>query len=296
MQSLWMALGALMFSISGLMVKFAADHTNAAVIVFFRGAVGVVALGLWAAATHRTLATAHVRLHAKRNVFGVSALVMFTYAITVLPLATATTLNYTAPLWVALGIMLGSARAIQRSANHGLLTCIVMGFLGIVLLLKPTISEGMALPSAIGLASGVLSALAYLQIRSLGQTGEPEWRIVFYHGLTTALVGIVGMLVTGISALSPLGMLWLFANGLFATLGQLCLTRAFAQGRTLLTSALQYLVVVFAALWGVLFAGEVLDVFALAGIAVVLAAGVGATVLTIRSNPNKETVNVSDAD
>jgi S-adenosylmethionine uptake transporter len=296
MQSLWMALGALMFSLSGLMVKFAAEHANAATIVFFRGAVGMVGLGIWAGIARRSLATAHISLHARRNGFGVSALVMFTYAITVLPLATATTLNYTAPLWVAAVVFLSAAHSSQRGPGTGILLCIVAGFIGIVLLLRPTISEGMAVPALIGLASGLLSAVAYLQIRSLGQTGEPEWRIVFYHALTTVVVGIVGMLLTGARHASAIGYLWLLANGFFATCGQLCLTRAFSQGRTLLTSSLQYLVVAFAALWGVLFAGELLDPWALTGMGLILAAGVSATILTIRSSPQKETVNVSDAD
>jgi S-adenosylmethionine uptake transporter len=296
MQSLWMALGALMFSLSGLMVKFAAEHANAAMIVFFRGAVGALALTLWAAATRRSLATTHIRLHAQRNGFGVSALVMFTYAITVLPLATATTLNYTAPLWVAAVVFFSSAHLSQRIGGTGLLICIAVGFTGIVLLLRPTLSEGMAVPALIGLASGVLSAVAYMQIRSLGQTGEPEWRIVFYHALTTVLVGLAGMALFGARHTTAAGYVWLLANGAFATCGQLCLTRAFSQGRTLLTSTLQYLVVAFAALWGFLFAGELLDPVALAGMAMILAAGVGATILTIRSNPQKETVNVSDTD
>ncbi|MFM2399136.1 MAG: hypothetical protein RL341_1293 [Pseudomonadota bacterium] len=291
-----MALGALMFSLSGLMVKLASAEANAAMIVFFRGAVGTFALGLWAISTHKSIATTHIRLHAQRNVFGVSALAMFTYAITVLPLATATTLNYSAPLWVAAFVFFSTRKAPQHLPSSGLLACVIAGFAGLALLLRPTFSAGMAWPAAIGLASGVLSAMAYMQIRSLGQTGEAEWRIVFYHALTTVAVGVAGMLLFGAHAVSAAGWLFLLANGALATLGQLCLTRAFSRGRTLLTSTLQYLVVVFAALWGFLFAGELLGATALTGMAIILAAGVAATILTVRSNPNKETVNVSDAD
>jgi S-adenosylmethionine uptake transporter len=271
-----MALGALMFSLSGLMVKLASAEANAAMIVFFRGAVGTFALGLWAMSTRRSVATTHIRLHAQRNVFGVSALAMFTYAITVLPLATATTLNYSAPLWVAAFVFFSTRKAPQHLPSSGLLICVIAGFAGLALLLQPTFSEGMAVPAAIGL--------------------EPEWRIVFYHALTTAAVGVAGMLLFGAHSVSPVGWLFLLANGALATLGQLCLTRAFSRGRTLLTSTLQYLVVVFAALWGFLFAGELLGASALAGMAIILAAGVAATILTVRSNPLKETVNVSDAD
>jgi S-adenosylmethionine uptake transporter len=119
---------------------------------------------------------------------------------------------------------------------------------------------------------------------------------VFYHALTTALLGAAGMLLFGAAAVSTAAWLYLIANGALATFGQLCLTRAFSRGRTLLTSTLQYLVVVFATVWGFLFAGELLDAAALAGMVIILAAGVAATILTVRSNPHKETVNVSDAD
>jgi S-adenosylmethionine uptake transporter len=221
---------------------------------------------------------------------------MFTYSITVLPLATATTLNYTAPLWVAAFVFLSTRGLATHIGSRSLIFCVAAGFAGLALLLQPTLSEGTIAPALIGLASGLLSAMAYMQIRSLGQTGEPEWRIVFYHALATVLVGLAGMLLFGAQSVSAMTWVTLCANGAFATLGQLCLTRAFSRGRTLLTSTLQYLVVVFAALWGFLFAGESLGALALFGMAVILAAGVAATILTIRSNPQKETVNVSDAD
>jgi S-adenosylmethionine uptake transporter len=313
MQSLWMLLAALLFALMGLLVKLVSAEVPVSQAVFFRGVVAALILGGWMAWRRLAFGTPHVRLQVQRTASGVAALTLFFYAISVLPLATATTLNYTSPLFVALFTVLAALAAGRRDLPWALLACIVAGFAGIVLLLRPVFSGGESMAALLGLLSGLLSALAYWNIRALGKLGEPEWRTVFYHSAVTALVGLTGMALFGMVWPSARAWAMLLAIGVMALGAQLAMTRAFSRGKTLLTSSLQYSVVVFSTLLGVWIAGDSLGATALTGIGIVLAAGVVATLVTIRaaatvapapdaasspraSLPTKETMNVSNAD
>ena len=313
MQSLWMLLAALLFAVMGLLVKLVSAEVPVSQAVFFRGVVAALILGVWMAWHRLPFGTPHVRLQVQRTGSGVAALTLFFYAISVLPLATATTLNYTSPLFVALFTVMATILAGRRQLPWALLACIVVGFAGIVLLLQPVFSQGDTGAALLGLLSGLLSALAYWNIRALGKLGEPEWRTVLYHSAVTALVGVTGMVLFGMVWPSANGWVMLLAIGVMALAAQLAMTRAFSRGKTLLTSSLQYTVVVFSTLLGVWVAGDALSTMAITGIVIVLTAGVVATLVTIRaatsvvsppgsasssreSLPTKETMNVSNAD
>src|SRR5690606_26991657 len=135
MQSLWMLLASLMFAAMGACIKFASDlQANLSQIVLFRGTPSVVLLLGWALLTHRSLRPKNWRLHVMRNVTGVSSMWMGFFAISVLPLATAVSLNYTSPLFIA-GWML----ARDWKQRDGVRTLAVLfGFAGVLAVLRPS--------------------------------------------------------------------------------------------------------------------------------------------------------------
>src|SRR5512138_1275539 len=105
MKSSWMLVAAALFALMGVLVKHASAHFSPAELVFYRSAFGLAAIWAVVAVSHRRLlaplATPHLRSHFWRGVSGFAALVLFFYALARLPLATAVTLNYTAPLFLA---------------------------------------------------------------------------------------------------------------------------------------------------------------------------------------------------
>ncbi|MEP7283008.1 MAG: EamA/RhaT family transporter, partial [Rubrivivax sp.] len=110
-----------------------------------------------------------------------------------------------------------------------------------------------------------------------------DYRIVFYFSLGGVLVGFVLSLVTsGLHAHGLVGAALLLAIGLLATVAQLMMTRAYAIGHPLSNAALQYTGIVFAYAWGALVFGDEITAFALAGIALIVAAGLAATLLRAR--------------
>ena len=91
-----------------------------------------------------------------------------------------------------------------------------------------------------------------MQVMALSRLGEPETRTVFYFAVGSAVAGALGMLVAGMSPWTWPHALWLLPLGVLASLGQLCMTRAYpAKGATLVVANLQYSGIVFAAIYSV---------------------------------------------
>ncbi len=278
MQALWMLAASLAFAVMTAFVKAGAAHHSPLELVFYRGLFGAVAIGAFALATRRPVGTPHVRMHVARSASGIGALLMWFYALAHLPLATATTLNYTSPLFLAAL----SAVLFKRRDERALGLTIAIGFVGIVLVLRPTFQEEQTLPGLVGAASGFLSALAYLSVRRLGELGEPEWRVVLYFSVLMTLACGAGMLFLGANPITRQSAPLLLGVGVCATAAQLALTRAYSRGKTLLASNFSYATVLLAALIGLVGWGETLPPIAWAGIALVIASGVAATFIGAR--------------
>ncbi|GAB3649434.1 DMT family transporter [Ramlibacter alkalitolerans] len=293
MQALWMLAASLFFATMAVCVKIAAVAFNASELVFWRGLIGMGVMALWARSRGTSLATHHPGMHAWRSLVGVLSLGAWFYAIAGLPLATAMTLNYMSGVWVAAFLVGGALIAWNPRSGaplpgrQGVLALTVLaGFAGVLLMLRPTMEQHQVFAGLVGLLSGLLSAFAYLQVMALGKIGEPEVRTVFYFALGSALAGAVGMLAGGVSPWSWGSAAWLVPIGLFASLGQWCMTRAYSQGATLVVANLQYSGIVFGALYGVLLFGERVPLAGWAGMALIVASGIAATILRARAAPD----------
>jgi drug/metabolite transporter (DMT)-like permease len=284
--SLLMVLATLLFATMGVCVKLASQFYDPGEIVFYRGLVGVAILAGMAAWRKQSLRTPVPAMHFWRSLSGVLALSLWFYSIAKLPLATAMTLNYMSSVWMALfliggGVLMGSARVDPR-----LVSAVLLGFCGVALVLRPTLDEQQLWHGLAGVLSGMLSALAYLQVTSLGRSGEPEFRIVFYFSLGGLVAGALTALLAGsFHAHHAQGFALLMAVGLLATTAQLMMTRAYAIGKTLVNASLQYLGIVFSFLYGALLFGDALTLSAMLGMLLIVGAGLAATLLRSRSTP-----------
>lgn len=274
MKSSWMLVAAALFAVMGVLVKYASANFSSPELVFYRSIFGLVTIWLgivWQ--TRRwfaSLSTAHAATHLWRSLAGFIALVLFFYALGRVPLATAVTLNYTAPLFLAVL----SAVWLHERHGRGLLLAVLLGFAGIVLLLRPQWRPETWLPALAALVSALFAAIAYVNIKRLGKLGEPEWRVVFYFTLLCSLGGGLWMLLVGFKRPALADLPVLIGIGISATLAQLALTRAYHRGRTLTVGALAYSTVVFSALYGVLLFDEQLPQIAWLGVALIVAAGI----------------------
>jgi S-adenosylmethionine uptake transporter len=282
MQSLWMLVASLLFAIMGGCVKLAASQYSIAEIVFYRSLIGCVALAAFVRLQGLTLATPVPWMHIRRGAAGTVALSLWFFATTLLPLGTAMTLNYASSLYVAAIVVVAALRK-GRRVHWPLATSVLVGFCGVLMVLQPSINPDQAIAGVAGLASGLLSAVAYWHVKELGKLGEPEWRTVFWFTFTGLALGLLGSLVSGFNAHSARGVALLLTIGVTATLAQLAMTRAYGAGRTLLTANLQYSAIVFASIIGVAFFTDRIPMIGWLGIATIIGSGILATLFTARS-------------
>lgn len=301
MQSLWMLFASFMFAAMGVCVKLASAQFSIAEIVMYRGAVGVVTLYALIRLQGGALRTSMPLAHLWRGVVGVLSLWLWFYGIAKLPLATAVTLNYMAPVWIAVFLFASGWWLRQQRAEWPLIAAVVMSFVGVTLLLQPAFHANQLLPALVTLASSLLSALAYLQVRKLGLAGEPEYRVVFYFSLMNLAAGLAGTLLPGEPGAvrwHPIdtvhGALLLLGLGVCATSAQMAMTRAYRLGKTLVVANLQYTGIVFSSIWGVLVFGDVFDWHSWAGIVIILASGSAATFYNTRNNERGKSIAATD--
>lgn len=282
-----MVAATLLFAVMGVCVKNASAEVGTAEVVFFRGLVGAVLVTLMARQQGLVLRTDLPMAHFWRGLAGVTALSLWFYAIGHLPLATAVTLNYMSSVWMAVFLMLREAwRRWRGSSPQGIdlrvMAAVLLGFVGVLLVLQPTLEREQWLEGLVGVVSGMLAAWAYLEVAALGRQGEPEHRVVFYFSVFGTCAGLMIMaLVHGMGQASwpsPSAATWgwLLGTGVFATLAQLLMTRAYAKGQALAMASLQYLGIVHAFVLGVWLFDEPPRLLSVLGTVLIVLAGMGA--------------------
>ncbi len=284
---LLMVLATLLFAIMGVAVKYASAHYGAGELVFYRSAIGAVMIGAYTRYSGMPLKTPVPAMHFWRSATGVTSLALWFYSIAGLPLGTAMALNYMSSVWMALfliggAVWLGAARVDSR-----LVAAVMLGFAGVAMVLRPTMHSEQAWYGMSGLSSGVLAALAYLQITALGRAGEPDVRVVFYFSLGGAVLGaLLATFSTGWHGHTLNGALLLLAIGVLATVAQTLMTAAYRLGATLSNASLQYLGIVFSCVFGVWLFDDDLGRMALVGMALIIVAGLAASYLQARTAPS----------
>jgi len=283
-----MILASLFFATMSVCIKYASAHFGTFELVFYRGIIGMVFMGGMCRLQGVSLRTPVPMMHVWRSAIGVTSLSAWFYAIAHLPLATAMTLNYMSGVWVAAFLVGGTLvmGRLQDALRQGPIALTVMaGFAGVIMILRPTIEQNQLFAGVVGLMSGLIAAMAYMQVAALGRIGEPESRTVFFFSVGTTLVGLLGSLWIGLTPWTWPAVLWLLPVGLLAAGGQLCMTMAYSKGATLVVANLQYSGIVFAALYGLFLFGDQIPLIGWAGMGLIIASGITATALRNRALP-----------
>ena len=261
-----MVASALSFSLMAVCVKQVSLRIPVAEVMLARALVSV-ALSWWLLRRSGIPPWGRRRgLLIWRGVVGSLALACVYGALGQLPMAAATVLQYLYPTCTALLAWLMLGERIGRRV----VAAVAVGWAGVLLVAHP---QGLQLPSLgvwIAVAGALLTALAYVSVRQLRRTEHPLV-IVFYFPLvalplTLPLVALQPVLPTAQEWILLLGV------GLFTQLGQVYLTRSLMELPAARATAISYVQVVFAGLWGWLLFGEAVTGTTLAGAALVLLA------------------------
>jgi len=260
-----MVVSGLFFTAHGVFVKLAAGRFGLGELMLYRSLFIVVAIVLFT-----RLAGWPLRGHLVRSIAGVVSMLLFFACLAHAPLATAVTLNYTSPLFLALitGLLLRERLSLPA------VVAIATGFAGVLALLQPWTEGSPLIPGLLGLAGGAVAAVAYLGVRQLGAAGEPEWRTVFYFALLGLVAGVVALPFTGATPVRASDLPLLAAIGAFALASQLAMTCAYSRGATLVVATLSYCGVLFAGLYDLFATGEAPTAAGWLGMSLIASAGV----------------------
>ncbi|HKP74497.1 MAG TPA: DMT family transporter [Longimicrobiaceae bacterium] len=264
-----MVLAAFFFSVMSLLVKLVGVRLPSQEVVFVRALVSLAVAYVLVRRARPGNWGVRKGLLVLRGLMGFAALSCFFYALIHLPLADATVIQYTNPVFTAwLGwMLLGETLALWEAALS------LCGLLGVLLIAQPTAIFGGAarlepLAVGVGLAGALCSASAYVSVRRLARTEHPII-IVFYFTAITVPASVPGLVMHAmLPTWHELGLL--VGVGVSAAMGQVYLTRGLQREQAGRATAIGYVQIVFAALWGVLWFREYPDGLSLAGALLVL--------------------------
>ena len=251
----------------GSLVKLLSENLPSQNILFFRNLFGLlILLPLILKLGVSTLKTVNIKWHFLRSLSGVTAMYCFFYALSELPLADAMLLKISAPLFIPIIAFLWLGEHVSLRA----IMAIMIGFLGVVLVIKPTGTVHIA--SLAGLMGGALAALAKVTIRRMSIT-EPTSRIVFYFGLISLIISSIPMFWFWQNPENKEWLLLILLGG-FGTLGQLFLTKAYRLAPASRIAPFTYSSILFAALIGWVFWNELVTLLTMTGALLIISAGI----------------------
>lgn len=268
--ALWMLIASALFAAQAGLVKAALETLSAVEVVFFRSAFGAVATLAYIGLRGHALRTPHGGAQLVLGAVGWVSLLCYFAALGLLPLGTATALNYTAPIFLTVFVALLGLHQTRAFAIVG----VVVGLAGVWLLLKPSLAGQHWAGVTIALFSGVSGGVAYLLLSRLGNAGEPEWRTSLYFSAVGTVLGGVAMLVLGTSINTGREVALVAGIGVLATLAQLAMAAAYSYGTPIIPATFSYAAVVFSSVIGTYFWHDRLDLSSWLAIGLVIASGV----------------------
>ena len=229
------------------------------------------------------LRTSNPRAHAERTFWGLVGMAGAFYGYAHLPLATATALGFTMPLFLTLIAVLFMGERLRW--RRGL--AVALGFCGVLVVVRPGVGPGVGPGGGPGVgdagldllaAGGVLLgavgwAMAMVTIRRMGDAGESGIAIVLWFALSAAVVSGLAAVPVWVA---PSATQWalLAGCGVVSALGQVLMTAAYRSGEATLLAPFEYSGILWTALLGAVVWAEVPDLAALGGIALLVGSGI----------------------
>lgn len=262
---------AFVLSVMLVFVKLADDSgIHLAETLFWRQLPTVPIVLLWFAMRGQMgkLHTKRLGTHARRALFGLVGMFLNFGAVTLLPLAEATAINFSSAIWA----VILSALLLREHVGIWRWTAVLAGFTGVLVIVQPGDGHVPLAGAAVALGAALMIALISVQIRDLGRTEDPL-AIVFYFALLT--VPLLAFSLPFVATQhTPYQWALLGGLALFGLLGQFLLTAALRYGKVASVIVMDYSGIVWAILFGWLVFANLPPVTTWIGAPIVIAAGV----------------------
>jgi drug/metabolite transporter (DMT)-like permease len=263
------------FTLMSAVVRYLGQALPLGEVVFARSFIALIPLLLWMAWRGQLasgLRTSNPRAHVLRSGVGAFAMFLNFAALALLPLADATAIGFTIPLFtvVLAALFLGEVVRVRRW------TAVVVGLIGVLVMLSPHIGnqprgDSSMLGAFLALAGALAVAVAMTQVRHLSRT-ETTSSLVFYFSIVCTFAGLA-TLPWGWTIPTRFELLLMIAAGFLGGMGQILITESYRHADASVVAPFSYSSMLYAVAIGYLWFGEVPQSIVLLGAAIVIAAG-----------------------
>lgn len=263
--ALWLVFAGFVLISMNSIVKTMGARLPAAELLFFRGAFGIVflmPLVLWRG--WRSVATRHPWMHLLRTCFGTASMFGVFYAVTHMPLADATAILFSSPLFATVF----AALLLREAVGWRRATATLVGFGGVLVMVRPG-AEAIEPAAFVAIGAAMLTGALAIIIRRLSGKDSP-YVIIFWFTTVGSLIALPFALAVWVP---PLASDWplLVLIGFLGLIGQTAFTFAFSTGESSAVAPFDYVRLIFAGLFGYLFFAELPDHWSLTGAAIIMA-------------------------
>jgi len=247
-------------------VRYASHELDALQILFFRFFFGLLFLApLFMLSGGVDLGTRRFGLHLLNGFFQVTATACMFVGLSLIQIAEATALTFTAPLFVTAGaaFFLGETVRLRRW------TATAVGFAGALIILRPG-AQAISLPALVVLVGSAFVAGGILTTKSLSRTEAPDTIALYLTLLMAAMSLPVALTVWRMPSMETFG--WLAGTGLSGSLGLMAMVRAYRAADASVVMPFRYIALLFSGAFGYLLFDELPDRWTWVGAAVIVSA------------------------
>jgi len=266
--ALWLAASCVFFTSMNGMIRHLSAELPSAEIVFFRNFIGLLVMLPWIVHVGLgALRTRRIKEMLTRSVIGFLSMILWFWSLAYLPLDHAVALSFTSPLFATLAavVILKERLRLRRMVALGI------GFCGMLVILRPGMVP-LELASLAAIASSALMALSIVLMKSMTETEAPG-TLVTYQAMLITPLSFVPAAVDWVWPTMEAWM-WLIALGVFASIGHVFFTRAFARAEATALMPFDYVRLPMVALIGYFAFGEKPDAWTWVGGAIILGSSV----------------------
>jgi S-adenosylmethionine uptake transporter len=264
--ALWMLVGGFCAVMMNVLIRLAAQRIHPFEVTFFLCLFSLaVMLPFIVRAGPSLVLSPKAGFYTLRAAVGLISMLTWFYGITFVPLATATAVNFTAPLFATIG----AALVLHEDVRLRRWAAVAIGFAGVLVIMRPN-RASLDPNLLLILVSAASAALNNITVKYLVRTERPNTIVALFAVYLTPLSLVPALFVWQWPDLPTLG--WLAGLGLIGTVAHLSVARAYLAADASACAPYEFVRLPYAALVGYLLFGEVSDIWTWVGAAIILGA------------------------
>ncbi|MCW8916409.1 MAG: DMT family transporter [Magnetovibrio sp.] len=267
--ALWMSLAACLIGVLSLLVRNVSSDLHPFEIAFFRNIGQLILMLPWVlVAGISVLKTQRTWAHVRRSSFGICAMLTWFWVVTKMPIAEATAISFSAPLFT----VAGAALFLRENVGVRRWVATIIGFCGVLLIIRPGF-QTIDMPRLLALMAAALIAGSMLSNKSLTRTETPNTMVV-WMGVYMSLFSVGPAVMVWSWPSSGEIWFWLGFMGVVATVAHLALNRGFRAADASFIAPFGYVQIPFVAAAGFWTYGELPDVWTWIGSTIIVGSGI----------------------